>query len=160
MSTSNENINDILQGLLAMQAENEIVEFKEAKNDFDFRKLGKYFSALSNEANLKRKPSAWLVFGVNNQRQLVGTGYRICRSDLDRLKGEVANKTTNRITFIEIHELQYDGKRALLLEIPAAPKGLPIAFDGHYFGRDGEELSPLNIARVSQFIKFTVELQQ
>lgn len=49
--------------LLAMSAENEVVEFKEAKNSYDFTKLGKYFSALCNEANLKRQPSAWLVFG-------------------------------------------------------------------------------------------------
>jgi ATP-dependent DNA helicase RecG len=34
-------------------AENEVVEFKEAKNGYDFTKLGKYFSALCNEANLK-----------------------------------------------------------------------------------------------------------
>jgi len=40
-----------------MVSENEIVEFKEAKNTFDFRKIGKYFSALSNEANLKSMPS-------------------------------------------------------------------------------------------------------
>lgn len=150
MSTPNENISDILQRLLSMQAENEVVEFKEAKNDFDFRKLGKYFSALSNEANLKRKPSAWLLFGVNDQRQLVGTRYRMGRPELDSLKGEVANKTTNRITFIEIHEVVLDGKRVLLLEIPAAPKGLPIAFEGHYFGRDGEQLSPLNLEEIER----------
>jgi ATP-dependent DNA helicase RecG len=33
----------------------------------------------------------------------------------------------------------------VLFEIPAAPKGIPIAFEGHYYGRDGEELGPLNI---------------
>ena len=32
-----------------------------AKNGYDFTKLGKYFSALSNEANLKGVPAAWLV---------------------------------------------------------------------------------------------------
>jgi hypothetical protein len=36
-----------------LTAENEIVEFKEAKPGYDFNKIGKYFSALSNEANLK-----------------------------------------------------------------------------------------------------------
>lgn len=33
--------------------ENETVEFKEANNDYDKDKIGKYFSALSNEANLR-----------------------------------------------------------------------------------------------------------
>ena len=45
-----------LTELLALPAETEWVEFKEAKNNFDFDDLGKYFSALSNEANLKGQP--------------------------------------------------------------------------------------------------------
>ena len=44
--------------------ENEVVEFKKAENNFDFDDLGKYFSALSNEANLRDKDFGWLVFGV------------------------------------------------------------------------------------------------
>lgn len=32
--------------------EDETVEFKEASNDFDTDKIGRYLSALSNEANL------------------------------------------------------------------------------------------------------------
>ena len=33
--------------------EHETVEFKEAGNDYDTGKIGTYFSALSNEANLR-----------------------------------------------------------------------------------------------------------
>ena len=43
--------------LISLPAETECVEFKEAKQNYDFGKLGKYFSALSNEANLKGKTS-------------------------------------------------------------------------------------------------------
>jgi ATP-dependent DNA helicase RecG len=39
--------------------ETECVEFKEAKTKFDIDKLGQYFSALSNEANLKDKEFGW-----------------------------------------------------------------------------------------------------
>lgn len=42
-----------LSELRNLKAESEVVEFKEAKNAFDFSTLGEYFSALSNEANLK-----------------------------------------------------------------------------------------------------------
>ena len=45
-----QQINSLLDELLQSQ-EDECVEFKEAKNDFDSKKLGKYFSAISNEAN-------------------------------------------------------------------------------------------------------------
>jgi ATP-dependent DNA helicase RecG len=143
-------IEKILDTLLALGAENEVVEFKEAKNGYDFSKLGKYFSALCNEANLKHQTRAWLVFGVNDARQVVGSHFRAVRKDLDSLKAEIANKTTNRITFVEIHEVQHAAGRVVLFEIPAAPKGLPIAFEGHYFGRDSAELSPLNLEEIER----------
>lgn len=142
----------ILSHLQQLPDETEVVEFKEAKNSYDFTKLGKYFSALSNEANLKRRQHAWLVFGVENKHfHVVGSNFRPNRKDLDSLKGEIADKTTNRITFVEIHEVKLpDGKRVVMFQIPAAPKGIPVAFDGHYYGRDGEELSPLNIEEIER----------
>ena len=140
-----------LNDLRSLDSENEIVEFKEAKNNYDFTKLGKYFSALSNEANLCSKPYGWLVFGVkDNDHSIVGTQYRSERKDLDKLKGEIANKTTNRISFIAIHEVNLPEGRVILFQIPSAPKGIPIAFDGHYYARDGEELVPLNIEKIER----------
>jgi len=145
------NLEDILNDLRSLSAETEVVEFKEAKTNYDFSKLGKYFSALSNEANLKGKPYAWLIFGIENKKHaIVGSQYRPKRKDLDSLKGEIANKTTNRITFIEIHELNFKEGRVIMFQIPAAPKGIPITFDGHYYGRDGEELVPLNLEEIER----------
>ena len=146
-----ETLQETLDNLRNLTAENEIVEFKEAKNNYDFSKLGKYFSALSNEANLCGKPYGWLVFGVEDKKHsIVGTTYRSNRSDLDKLKGEIANKTTNRISFIDIHEVDTSNGRVIMFQIPAAPKGIPVAFDGHYYARDGEELSPLNIEKIER----------
>ena len=141
-----------LTELRSLPAETEVMEFKEAKNGFDFTKLGKYFSALCNEANLKGKQEAWLVFGVENKhRNIVGSLFRNGnRPYLDSLKGEIANKTTNRITFIEIHELNLPEGRVVMLQIPAAPPGFPVSFEGHYYGRDGEELSPLNLEEIER----------
>jgi len=140
-----------LNELRHLPAETEVFEFKEAKNGYGFNKLGKYFSALSNEANLKGSPHAWLIFGIKDKgRTLVDSQFRPNRADLDSIKGEVATKTTNRITFIEIHELHLPEGRVVMFQIPAAPKGLPVAFDGHYYGRDGEELSPLNLEEIER----------
>ena len=140
-----------LNKLRSLQAENEVVEFKEAKRTFDFTKLGKYFSALSNEANLKGISCAWLVFGIEDKHHnIVNSRFRPYRKDLDSLKGEIANKTTNRITFIEIHELNLPEGRIVMFQIPAAPKGFPIAFNGHYYGRDSEELGPLNLEEIER----------
>ncbi|AYD46382.1 RNA-binding domain-containing protein [Arachidicoccus soli] len=57
----------ILDDLLNISTENEVVEFKEAKAQYSKEKLGEYFSALSNEANLKSLPTAWLVMGVKKR---------------------------------------------------------------------------------------------
>jgi len=144
-------LNSKLTQFLALKSENEIVEFKEANNNYDFAKLGKYFSALSNEANLMGKECAWLIFGVQNKtHKIVGTKYRENRTDLDKLKKEIADKTSNRITFLEIFELKMLEGRVILFQIPPAPKGLPISFDGHFYGRDGESLVPLNLEEIER----------
>ena len=49
-------------------SESEVVEFKKAENNFDFDDLGKYFSALSNEANLRKLDFAWLIFGYEKRQ--------------------------------------------------------------------------------------------
>jgi ATP-dependent DNA helicase RecG len=146
-----QKIKDKLKKLLSLKAENEIVEFKEAKNTYDFTKLGKYFSALSNEANLLGKDCAWLVFGVENKNhKIVDTKYRENRADLDHLKKEISDKTSNRITFIEIYEVDTAEGRVIMFQIPPAPRGLPMSFEGHYYGREGESLSALNIEELER----------
>ncbi len=140
-----------LHQLQSLQAENEIVEFKEAKAGYDFGKLGKYFSALSNEANLMKKDGAWLVFGIENKgHEIVGSNFRLNKSNLDSLKKELADKTSNRITFREIYELFLPEGRVILFHIPPAPKGLPVAFEGHFYGRDGQSLVPLNLEEIER----------
>ena len=145
------DIQAILLSLLEQGVEHEVVEFKEAKTQYDFEKIGKYFSALCNEANLKGKRSAWLVFGVKNKdKSIVGTQFRLQRADMDSLKAEIANHTIGRITFREIYEVHDPAGRVVLFEMPAAPKGIPISWKGHYYGRDGEELNALNLEEVER----------
>lgn len=130
-------------------SEKETVEFKEAKNNFDFNSLGKYFSALSNEANLQGVRCGWLVFGVHDKtREIVGTSYRKDSNNLQSIKHELARNTTANLTFSNIYELTVEGKRVLMFEIPSAPQGLPIAFNGHFYGRNGESLVALNIHEI------------
>jgi ATP-dependent DNA helicase RecG len=148
---SQSEIQSILQSLRSQGIENEVVEFKEAKTQYDFEKIGKYFSALCNEANLKGKRSAWLILGVkDSDKSIVGSQFRVNRTDLDSLKAEVANHTTGRVTYIEIYEEITPNGRVVLFEIPAAPKGIPISWRGHYYGRDGEELNALNLEEVER----------
>lgn len=148
MYTQNELV-ELLHSLLTLPAETELVEFKKAENSFSDTDLGEYFSALSNEANLKGVERAWLVFGVdNNTHKVLGTNYKPTRPSLDEMKKKVGDQTTNRITFDEIYEVKYEERRVVMFQIPAAPKGLPIAYKGHYYGRDGESLVALNLHEI------------
>lgn len=150
MST-NGKLLEILDSILKLPFENETVEFKEAKDNFDSRKLGKYFSAIANEANLSRREYGWLIFGIKDKsHKIVGTSYRKDLGSLHRLKGELAAKTTNNITFSEIFEVNHPDGRVIMFKIPAAPKGIPIAYQGHYYARDGEELTALNIEKLER----------
>ncbi|MCU0238415.1 MAG: putative DNA binding domain-containing protein, partial [Pyrinomonadaceae bacterium] len=138
--------------------ENEIVEFKAAKSGYDFGKLGKYFSALSNEANLKNVESAWLIFGIEDKtKHIVGSNFRNNAKDLQSLKKEIADKTTNRLTFTEIYPLYLPQGRVVMFQIPPAPKGIPTAWEGHYFARDGESLVALNPEKYERIRKQIVE---
>ncbi|MCL2326919.1 MAG: putative DNA binding domain-containing protein [Bacteroidetes bacterium] len=145
-----QELHKILSDAIALPAEIEIVEFKEAKESYDFDKLGKYFSALSNEANLKGRSCAWLIFGVNNKHQIVGSHYRTNRKKLDSLKKEIGDKTTHNISFIEIYELTTPEGRVVMFQIPAAPQGIPVAFEGYYHGRLNESLTALNIEKIER----------
>jgi ATP-dependent DNA helicase RecG len=135
---------ETLRKLLAMPAESELVEFKEAKTNFDTDSLGEYFSALSNEANLKGAQEAWLVFGVNNAQEVIGTAFRSDPVKLQGLTKVIADQASNRLTFRGIHEVTYESKRVVMFEIPPATPGQPTAWKGHYYGRDGESIGPLN----------------
>ena len=131
--------------------ENEVVEFKQATDAYGTDDIGKYLSALANEANLRGVERGWLVFGVNNKtRAVVGTDYRTQKDRLQSLMQQIAADAEPRVTFREIHELQHADGRVLLFEIPAAPLGMPIAWKGHYYARAGESLSPLGLDKLDE----------
>ena len=138
--------------------ENEVIEFKEAGNDYSTDKIGKYFSALANEANLRGREKAWLVFGVNNKtRSVVGTDYRSEFERLQSLKMQIADDTEPSVTMRNIHELHHADGRVILFEIPSAPQGLPISWKGHYYARAGESLTALGVDKQDEIRQQTMD---
>lgn len=151
MTLSPSDIQVILFGLLEKQTEDEVSEFKEAKNSYSYEDIGKYFSALSNEANLQNAQYAWLIFGIKDKgHEIVGTRYRSDRAELDSLKQELARHTTAETSFVAIFEIDVEGKRIIMFQIPAAPKGIPVAFKGHYYARNGESLTALSMEKLER----------
>ena len=77
--------------------ENEVVEFKSGNKNFSTDEIGRYFSALSNEANLRGADCAWLVFGVNNKTHAApGSEYPCDANSLNKsggLKSQIVEGT-------------------------------------------------------------------
>ena len=122
--------------------ENEVAEFKEARSNFSFNDIGKYFSALSNEANLRGLTEAWLIFGISDNKEFIGTEFRK-QGGLQNLKREIVNGTNERLTFVEIYELLMNGYRVIAFQIPPAIRGIPTTWQGAAYAREHESISPL-----------------
>lgn len=130
---------------LIQHKESEVIEFKKAENNFDFDDLGKYFSAMSNEANLRGLDFAWLIFGYDEKKhEIVGTSYKNGEGALNNLKHDFSQHTTDGQTFREIIPIEIDGKLILMFKIPASPRNIVMKWKGIAYGRDGESLKPLN----------------
>ena len=154
-NAENQPYYEILERLM-VDWESELVEFKEARSQYDSDKIGRYFSAISNEANIRRQQYGWLVFGVSETRDkhLVGTNYKNGPYLLEKFKYEIARQTNDGITFDDIFELMpiKDGVtyRVLMFKIPAAITGIPTSWKTVYYARSGESLVSLQQSKIDQ----------
>ncbi len=113
--------------------ENEHLEFKEAKNRFDFEKLVKYCAAMANEGG------GSIILGVTDRppRRVVGS---LAFDDLERTKAGLIERLRLRI---EAEAIAHPDGRVLVFTVPARPIGVPIALEGAYWMRAGEDLAPM-----------------
>lgn len=155
MTTDNSTYKQLFHSLI-QHKESEVVEFKKAENNFDFDDLGKYFSALSNEANLRGHDFAWLIFGYDEKKhEIVGTSYKNGEGALNNLKHDFSQHTTDGQTFREIIPIESEGKRILMFKIPASPRNIVMKWKGIAYGRDGESLKPLNQSKQDEIRRQT-----
>lgn len=125
---------ETLNRWLAGTPENEHLEFKEAKQQFDQGRLMRYCVALSNEGG------GHLVLGVTDRppRRVVGT-------QAFRGLGEIKARILDTLRFrVEIEELMHPDGRVLVFEIPPRPVGTPLHYEGAYLMRVGDELVPMS----------------
>ena len=132
---------------MVLDFENEVVEFKEAGSNYSFKEIGKYFSALGNEANIRGKSEAWLIFGITNKKNFSDTSYRKS-GNLQSLKREISNGTNDRMTFLDIYELTMEKCRIVAFQIPPAMPGIPTTWNGAAWARENESLVPLPMNKV------------
>ena len=125
---------ETLDRWLAGMPENEHLEFKEAKQQFDQSRLMRYCVALANEGG------GHLVLGVTDRppRRVVGT-------QAFRGQGEIKARILDTLRFrVEIEELMHPDGRVLVFEIPPRPVGTPLHYEGAYLMRVGDELVPMS----------------
>ena len=148
MLKTNDELIKTLKKLLE-NSENECVEFKRAENNFDIDKLGKYFSAMSNEATLRNKQYSWLIFGIDDKTHaFTNTKYHE-DNNFNNVKKQISDNTTDNISFIEIYSIEIDNNRVVMFQIPAAA-GIPTSWKGFPYGRIGESLKPLTQNKIEQ----------
>lgn len=157
----NEVTVDFLNALRCMPTETEWLEFKRAEHSFGYDQMAQYVSALANEANLDRRDEGWLVMGIDNKidptrgmRPATGTQFARTMEEVNRVKESIAAQTAPPVVLqapFELHVAGPDGAtaaRVLMWRVPAAPRGVPVACKGHYWGRAGEKLGALPLHKL------------
>ena len=104
---------------LISEGETETIEFKE--NNFNEIEIGKRISALANSANLLEKKKGYIIFGVSDDGQVVGTKFK---PKTEKVGNELLefwlNKMLTPKTDFYIHEFTFEGVNVVLLEISPA----------------------------------------
>lgn len=115
-------------------SEHQRLEFKEAKNQYDNRKLYEYCVALANEGG------GHLLLGVADAppRAVVGTA-----AFNDPVA--MAEKLFEAVGFrVDIEAVAHPDGRVLVFHIPSRPRGTAYHLDGKYLMRAGEALVPMS----------------
>lgn len=132
-----EDFKELVEELVGYGCENEWIEFKE--NNFEPHLIGEYISALSNSACLHKTKQGYLVFGINDNCDIVGTNFEPRKEKgkgNENLENWLLRLLNPRIDF-EIIEGDYKGKRIIIFKIDATRKN-PVKFDGIEYIRVGE----------------------
>lgn len=118
---------------LLREREDEHLEFKEAKNQYDFDKLAKYCSALANEGGGK------IVLGVTDKmpRHVVGSQ---AFPNVPKIKSALIEVLNLRV---EVDKITHRDKRVLVFIIPSRAVGVPVRYKGVYWMRRDEDVVPM-----------------
>ena len=129
MSVTLEQLHELINSM-----EGETLEFKAARNSYNFETLAKYCAALSNEGGGK------MVLGVTDKRPRRVVGTRAFEQP-ERTRSGLIQALNLRIDCSEI--CHADG-RVLVFEIPTHPLGTPVGYKGVFLVREGDGLAPMS----------------
>jgi len=119
---------------LASPSEHQRLEFKEAKDQFDNKKLYRYCVAIANEGG------GHLLLGVSDARPRQVVGSRAFDNPI-----EMAGKLFRAVGFrVDIEDVAHPDGRVVVFHIPTRPRGTAYSYEGAYLMRVGESLTPMS----------------
>lgn len=113
--------------------EGEHVQFKEAKNRFDFGEAAKCCCALANNGGGK------LVFGITDKRPRSVVGSAAFDQPERTRMGLIEKLKVN----VDFQLFNYERKRVLVFDVKSRPIGLPVQYDGVAWIYEGDTLKPM-----------------
>jgi len=116
------------------RSETQNLEFKEAKRQYDNKKLYKYCVAIANEGGGN------LLLGIEDKppRKVIGS------AAFNDPVG-MATKLFNAVGFrVDIEEVCHPDGRVVVFHIPSRPKGTAYHYEGAYLMRSGDALMPMS----------------
>ncbi|ALS77214.1 transcriptional regulator [Planococcus kocurii] len=130
-----EGLYNLVEWFLELPKETEIVEFK--VNNDQPSLIGEYISALANSACLHEQKFGYLVYGINDDQEVVGTAFKpsATKHKQQELESWLSIKLSPKTDF-EFFEFDYNGFELAIIKIDAAISR-PISFDGTAYIRVG-----------------------
>ncbi len=110
--------------------EDEHLEFKEARQQFDLAKLMEYCIALANEGGGK------LFLGITDKRPRRVVGSSVFPS-IPKVTAAIHDALRMRV---DVEELMHPHGRVVVFRIPSRPLATPLQYRGRYLMRSGEQL--------------------
>lgn len=128
------NFDSLLHSIKTL-GETEWIELK--CNYAEPEEIGQYISAISNSASLNQKDRGWIVWGINDSNQIVGTSFnpRRAKKGAEELENWLGRLISPGLDF-RFHEIFHKDKRIIVLEVPAATH-TPIRFKDSEWVRIG-----------------------
>lgn len=115
-------------------SETQNLEFKEAGNQYDTRKLCRYCVAIANEGG------GHLVLGIADRPPRAVVGSQAFPNTQD-----IAEKLFHWVGFrVDVEAVGHPQGRVVVFSIPGRPKGTAYHYEGAYLMRSGEELVPMS----------------
>lgn len=122
-----EEFHQFITELTHVHTECEWIEFK--LNNSNHNEIGESISALANSCVLHEKPAGYLIWGISDNREMVGTTFHPKSHKIgnEELENWLLKKLSPRIE-LRIHELHIDSKFFSMIEIKP-PSDRPVSFN-------------------------------